>query len=91
MLANLGFAATGKVDIDVRNGLVRRGAQLNVTGDSRPRAIGPGLVEENIQSHRTLFTSCLEGIRSSELQNFHTGPINCFADCGAYLGVAVLV
>ena len=48
MLANLDFAATGKVDIDVRNGLVRRGPQLNVTGDSRTWAIGPGLVEENI-------------------------------------------
>jgi hypothetical protein len=57
MLANLDFAATGKVDIDVRNGLVRRGAQLNMTSDSRARAIGPGLVEEDIQSHRTFFTS----------------------------------
>ena len=61
MLANLDFAAAGKIDIDVRNGLVRRGAQLDVTSDGRPGAIGPRLVEENIQSHRTFSTAASRG------------------------------
>ena len=90
MLANLDFAATGKVDIDVRNGLVRRGPQLNVTSDRRAWAIGPGLVEVNIQRHRTFFTSASRDTLA-ELQNSHTGPINWFAGCGAYLPAAVSV
>jgi hypothetical protein len=51
MFANLDFAATCEIDVDIRNSLVRRRGQFNMPSNSGARAVGPRLVKDDIESH----------------------------------------